>query len=163
MGSTTILQSYNVLFLQSYVFWPKSIPKHLRREFVAEPWRWETPPDPSKSRTVSGKRKVDFVMPCPPVPMCPPETRVTANYDVGLAHNEHGKEILHLKSSVVSHDVPYGDHFSIEETWFCLRLFFILGFAFYETFLGLFFYFLGFSLANPRKRSRCCERAMVCW
>ena len=45
-----------------------------------------------------------MVMPVPPQPMCPPETRVTVSYDVGLAHDEHGKDILHVKSSAVSHD-----------------------------------------------------------
>ena len=53
--------------------------------------------------------------------MCPPETRVTVQYEVGLAHNEHGKEILHVKSSTVSHDVPYGDHFSVDEKIEMLR------------------------------------------
>ena len=82
---------------------------------MADPWHWNTPPDPGRSRTVSGKRKVSMVMPVPPQPMCPPETRVTVSYDVDLALDEHGKDILHVKSSAVSHDVPYGDHFSIEE------------------------------------------------
>ena len=77
---------------------------HNVRDFMAEPWHWATPPDPSKSRTVSGTRKVSMVMPVPPQPMCPPETRVTVSYDVGLAHDEHGKDILHVKSSAVSHD-----------------------------------------------------------
>ncbi|CAK8997241.1 unnamed protein product [Durusdinium trenchii] len=95
--------------------------RHNAREIIVEPWRWETPPDPSKARTVSGKRKMDFVMPVPPIPMCPPETRVTVQYEVGLAHNEHGKEILHVKSSTVSHDVPYGDHFSVDEKIEMLR------------------------------------------
>jgi len=71
---------------------------HKVRDFTAEPWHWATPPDPSKSRTVSGTRKVSMVMPVPPQPMCPPETRVTVSYDVGLAHDEHGKDILHVKS-----------------------------------------------------------------
>lgn len=94
---------------------------HKVRDFTAEPWHWATPPDPSKSRTVSGTRKVSMVMPVPPQPMCPPETRVTVSYDVGLAHDEHGKDILHVKSSAVSHDVPYGDHFSVEEKIEMLR------------------------------------------
>ena len=79
---------------------------HNVREFVADPWHWDTPPDPSKSRTVCGRRQVSMVMPVPPQPMCPPETRVTVNYDVGLAQDEHGKDVLHVKSSAVSHDVP---------------------------------------------------------
>eukprot|EP00438_Fugacium_kawagutii_P009085 Skav200014 [mRNA] locus=scaffold1611:20670:21692:+ [translate_table: standard] len=65
---------------------------HNVRDWAPEPWHWDTPPDPSKSRTVKGRREVKMVMPVPPQPMCPPETRITVKYEV-----------------------PYGDHFSVEE------------------------------------------------
>ena len=37
------------------------------------------------------------------------------SYGLGLAHDDQGRDVVTLKSSAVSHDVPYGDHFSVEE------------------------------------------------
>ncbi|CAJ1358934.1 unnamed protein product [Effrenium voratum] len=88
--------------------------RHEARELTVDPWHWDTPPEPA-TRMVTGKRKVAMIMPVPAQPMCPPETRVTVNYTVSLAHDEQGRDHLSVKSSAVSHDVPYGDHFSVDE------------------------------------------------
>jgi len=88
--------------------------RHGVRDFKTEPWHWDTPPKPG-ARTTSGSRKAAMIMPVPPQPMCPKETRVSVSYGLGLSHDDQGRDIVRLKSSAVSHDVPYGDHFSVEE------------------------------------------------
>ncbi|CAE7231715.1 unnamed protein product [Symbiodinium necroappetens] len=88
--------------------------RHGVRDFKTEPWHWDTPPKPG-ARTTSGSRKAAMIMPVPPQPMCPKETRVSVSYGLGVSHDDQGRDIVRLKSSAVSHDVPYGDHFSVEE------------------------------------------------
>ena len=41
---------------------------------------------------------------------------MSVSYGFGLAHDDQGRDIVRLKSSCTSHDVPYGDHFSVEES-----------------------------------------------
>ncbi|CAE8692042.1 unnamed protein product, partial [Polarella glacialis] len=57
-------------------------------------------------------RQVQCMMPVPPAPMCPRQTNFTATYRLFVAPD--GASIV-IESSCLSHDVPFGDKFMIQE------------------------------------------------
>jgi len=59
-------------------------------------------------------REVSLKVPVPPAPMCPRKTRLTTTYCLTTTPS-HGDFSITLQSSSVSHDVPFGDKFLVQE------------------------------------------------
>lgn len=56
-------------------------------------------------------REVTMRLPCPPAPMCPRSTRVTTTYRITVSPTS----VTTIESSAISHDVPFGDKFLVQE------------------------------------------------
>lgn len=60
-------------------------------------------------------REMTFVMPVPPKPMCPRSTKVTMSVRISVAAAAAGRRALSVETSSVSHDVPFGSNFVVQE------------------------------------------------
>jgi len=60
-------------------------------------------------------RELDMRMPVPPGPMCPKTTRMTMTYMFSLELAGQDGCIMRVESSAVSHDVPFGSNFLVQE------------------------------------------------
>jgi len=91
------------------------------RQFHADPWIWDDNDQANDQQGKPafgrcGKRKVSVIYPLPPRPMGPKETRMTVMYKVSVESvGQKNKQSICIESSASSHDVPYGDYFSVEE------------------------------------------------
>jgi len=98
------------------------VEKYSVTDFTAGAWDWEKEPSskewPGKGEILrSGRREVSFIFPMPPRPMCPKETRMTVLYKVTAYSSGEptGIQSVKIESSSVSHDIPYGDYFRVQE------------------------------------------------
>jgi len=78
-------------------------------EMDASPWI-----DESDGDLIMKVRELTMVAKVPPAPMCPPTTRVTISVRVS-SFTSGGQRASVLESSTLSHDVPFGTHFSVQE------------------------------------------------
>jgi len=91
------------------------------RQFHADPWIWDDNDHDNDQQGKTafdrcGKRKVSVIYPLPPKSMGPKETRMTVMYKVFTeSTGQINKRSICIESSASSHDIPYGDYFTVEE------------------------------------------------
>jgi len=84
---------------------------------MVKPWIEDAGGGDSSSDAVTKVREAEMQVPVPPAPMCPRTTRMTVTICVRVQPSEGppGSPAIVLHLSSISHDVPFGDKFVVQE------------------------------------------------
>jgi len=80
---------------------------------VAEPWIEDM--TSTAGGAVQKLREVTMQVPLPPAPMCPTRSRMTSTFRIKVSPSHTGEQQVEVLCSSLSHDVPFGDKFVVQE------------------------------------------------
>jgi len=69
-----------------------------------------------------GVREVHCRVPAPRIPLCPTSTRISLTYTLAMLTDDLGQESLQVDVTSVVHDVPYCDHFIVQDRTVMMNL-----------------------------------------